>query len=110
MFFWGLVGHTIVLVSSGQSLPLRTITEKELLMPLLFLGLVASALCIALWNYDLRSIGPVTSSFYLYLSPIITIVVATTFLGEPFTFVDGVGTALTLSGLVVSQWRFGPKK
>jgi drug/metabolite transporter (DMT)-like permease len=52
----------------------------------------------------------VTSSFYLYLSPIITIVVATTFLGEPFTFVDGVGTALTLSGLVVSQWRFGPKK
>jgi len=110
MFFWGLVGHTIVLVSSGQSLPLRTITEKEVLLPLLFLGLVASALCFALWNYGLRSIGPVTSSFYLYLSPIITIVVATTFLGEPFTFVDGVGTALTLSGLVVSQWRFGGKK
>ena len=110
MFFWGLVGHTVVLVASSQSLPMRTIAQKEILLPLLFLGLVASALCFALWNYGLRSIGPVTSSFYLYLSPIITIVVATTVLGEPFTFVDGVGTALTLSGLVVSQWRFGGKK
>ncbi len=110
MFFWGLLGHTIALVGSGQSLPIRTICTKEILLPLLFLGLVASAFCFALWNYGLRSIGPVKSSFYLYLSPIITIVVATTFLGEPVTVLDGVGTALTLAGLVVSQWRFGAKK
>ncbi len=110
MFFWGLVGHVIVLVAGGQTLPLATIAQPEILLPLLFLGLVASAFCFVLWNYALRSIGPVASSFYLYLSPIITIVVATTFLGEPFTTLDGVGTALTLSGLVVSQWRFGAKK
>ena len=71
MFFWGLVGHTIALVAGGHSLPMQTILEKEVLLPLLFLGLVASALCFVLWNYGLRSIGPVTSSFYLYLSPVI---------------------------------------
>jgi len=110
MFFWGLVGHTIALVAGGHSLPMQTILEKEVLLPLLFLGLVASALCFVLWNYGLRSIGPVKSSFYLYLSPVITIAFATTFLGEAFTLLDGVGTALTLMGLVISQWRFKPKK
>lgn len=110
MFFWGLVGHTIALIAGGYSLPIETILQTEVLLPLLFLGLVASAFCFVLWNYGLRSIGPVTSSFYLYLSPVITIVVATTFLDEPFTLLDGVGTLLTLLGLVVSQWRFKAKK
>jgi drug/metabolite transporter (DMT)-like permease len=105
MFFWGLVGHTIALLISGQGLPLKVIAQPANLIPLLLLGLVASAFCFVLWNYGLNTIGPVKSSFYLYLSPIITILVATTFLGEPFGLLDGVGTALTLGGLVVGQWK-----
>ncbi len=105
MFFWGLVGHTIALIAGGHGLPLRTIGRPDVLLPLLFLGLVASAFCFALWNFGLGVIGPVKSSFYLYLSPVITIVFATTFLKERFGLFDGVGTALTLLGLVVSQWR-----
>jgi drug/metabolite transporter (DMT)-like permease len=109
MFFWGLVGHLIALFASGQTLPIKTIVQPELLLPLLFLGLIASAFCFALWNFGMRTIGPVKSSFYLYLSPIITILFATTFLGEPFGLLHGVGTVLTLAGLLVSEWKKGEK-
>ncbi|HZJ88199.1 MAG TPA: DMT family transporter [Sphaerochaeta sp.] len=108
MFFWGLIGHTVALLASGQGLPLQVVVQPQVLGPLLFLGLAASALCFALWNYGLKSIGPVKTTFYLYLSPIITIIFATTFGGEPFGIIEAIGTALTLSGLLVST-RKGSK-
>ncbi|ADY13846.1 DMT family transporter [Sphaerochaeta globosa] len=105
MFFYGLIGHTLVLLLSGETLPVKEIIQTPYIYHFLFLGVVASAFCFLSWNFGLRTIGPIKSSFYLYLSPIITIIVAVSFLSEPFGELDAIGTALTLSGLLISEYR-----
>ncbi|WP_293908682.1 DMT family transporter [Sphaerochaeta sp. UBA5836] len=105
MFFYGLIGHTLVLLISREALPLALVIQTPYLYHFLFLGLIASAFCFLTWNFGLRTIGAIKSSFYLYLSPLITIAVAVTLLSEPFGQLDAIGTALTLSGLLISEYK-----
>ena len=84
--------------------------DRTNLLNLLFLGLGASALCFVTWNSAVRLLGAVRTSVYIYLTPVITIVASVLILHEPFTWMTGVGTVLTLAGLVLSEGRvFHPK-
>ncbi|NCC64424.1 MAG: DMT family transporter [Spirochaetia bacterium] len=105
MFFYGLLGHLFAMFISKQGLDLASIVQPEHLYHFLFLGLVASAFCFLFWNFGLRTIGPIKSSFYLYLSPVVTIIFAVIFLDESFQDLDALGTAFTLSGLLISEYR-----
>lgn len=105
MFFYGLLGHLFAMFISKQKLDIVSIVQPEHLYHFLFLGLVASAFCFLFWNFGLRTIGPIKSSFYLYLSPVVTIIFAVIFLDESFTELDALGTAFTLSGLLISEYR-----
>lgn len=107
MFFYGLLGHLLVLLVQGEGLDVKLAASAPYLPHFLFLGLVASAVCFLSWNFGLRTIGPIKSSFYLYLSPIITIAVAFLFLGERMSRTDAVGTGLILAGLLISEYHRG---
>ncbi|MXI87633.1 DMT family transporter [Sphaerochaeta halotolerans] len=105
MFFYALIIQVVVLLIEGKSFDFQAAISAPYLYHLLFLGCIASAFCFVSWNYGLRTIGVVKSSFYLYLSPIITIVFASLVLGETFTTIDAIGTAFTLAGLLISEYR-----
>ena len=79
--------------------------DRTNLLNLLFLGLGASALCFVTWNSAVRLLGAVRTSVYIYLTPVITIVASVLILHEPFTWMTGIGTVLTLAGLVLSEGR-----
>lgn len=70
---------------------------------LLFLGLVASAMCFTTWNMAVRSLGTVRASLYIYLVPVITVAVSVVVLDERLTLLSATGTVLTLAGLFLSQ-------
>ncbi len=106
MFFYALIIQVVVLLIEGKPFDFQAAISAPYLYHLLFLGFIASAFCFVSWNYGLRTIGVVKSSFYLYLSPIITIVFAALVLGgENFTTMDAIGTAFTLAGLLISEYR-----
>ena len=105
MFFYGLLGHLLAMMFSGQKIPLSLVIQPPYIYHFLFLGLLASAFCFLFWNFGLRTIGPIKSSFYLYLSPVITIIFAVIFLKESFTELDALGTSFTLAGLLISEYR-----
>lgn len=105
MFFYALLGMVVANFLHGDLPTLHLIVQKPYIYHFLFLGLIASALCFVFWNFGLKSIGAVKSSFYLYLSPVITIVFSVTFLGEVITPTSAIGTALTLGGLLVSEYK-----
>ena len=105
MFFYGLLGHLLAMMFSGQKVPLSLVVQPPYIYHFLFLGLLASAFCFLFWNFGLRTIGPIKSSFYLYLSPVITIIFAVIFLKESFTELDALGTSFTLAGLLISEYR-----
>lgn len=77
------------------------------LINILFLGLGASALCFVTWNLALRQLGAITTTLYIYLMPVITVISAMLILHERLTWMSGCGIILTLGGLAVTQihWR-----
>jgi drug/metabolite transporter (DMT)-like permease len=69
---------------------------------LLFLGLLASLGCFVAWNLVMSKIGNLTSTNYVYLNPVFTLVSAMIFLGERLTPAGAVGSALILLGVIVA--------
>ena len=72
---------------------------------LLFLGLGASAVCFVTWNLAVKLLGPVKTSVYTYLAPVITVAASVLILQEPITPLAALGAALTLAGLLLSQGK-----
>ena len=70
---------------------------------LLFLGLIASGFCFAAWNKACKSVGTVKVSCGIYLIPVVTIIFAFFVLGEKITLLGGLGAAITIAGLFVSE-------
>ena len=67
---------------------------------LLFLGLVASLACFVAWNLVMSKLGNVTSTNYVYLNPVFTLISAMVFLGERMTPLSAVGSAAILVGVI----------
>ncbi|MFV0351301.1 MAG: DMT family transporter [Oscillospiraceae bacterium] len=90
-------------------------TVKNLVMPVnlvnfLFLGLCAGALCFVTWNLSVKYLGAVKTSIYIYLIPLITVIMGVILLDERFTWQTALGTLLTLLGLVLSDGGFLKKR
>ena len=103
VFAYGIAFMVPVALASGFHLGLERFADPVNTLNMLFLGLVACALCFATWNYSIKLIGPIASGIYIYLSPVITAVAAALILHEEITPFAVAGIALTLVGLVVSQ-------
>jgi len=71
----------------------------------LYLGACASAICFGTWNYAIRTLGAVRSSVYIYMIPVISMTTSALILREPVTPALAVGTALTLFGLFLSEYK-----
>jgi drug/metabolite transporter (DMT)-like permease len=75
-----------------------------------YIGLVAGCALFAtvlpsfLVNAGLARISPQASAMISTTSPLVTIVLAVIFLGEVFTFIDAIGTALILVGVGFYAW------
>lgn len=70
---------------------------------ILFLGVLASAIGYASWNYACAVLGSVKTSFALYFTPVAGVAFAMLFLGEPFTWISILGGLLILLGVKVAQ-------
>lgn len=84
---------------------LSALTQPVYLLNLIFLGLGASALCFVTWNTAVKLLGPVRTSVYIYMSPVITVVTSALILHEPVTPLAAGGMVLTLAGLFLSEDR-----
>lgn len=103
IFAYGIVFMIPTLFFFEFNLDLARMTNIKYLFNLIFLGLGASALCFVTWNYAVKLLGAVKTSVYIYMVPVITIVASAIVLREQITLAMGVGTALALVGLILSQ-------
>lgn len=102
-FFYGLVLMLPVLMVGGFRLGLERFAPGPGLCYLLFLGLGASALCFVTWNYAVKVLGPVKTSAYIYLVPVITVTTSVAVLQEKINGLAVCGIGLTLAGLILSE-------
>ena len=72
---------------------------------LCFLGLCASAVCFLTWNYAVGILGSMKTCAYIYLSPVITVILAAIILRERLSGQAMLGIVMVLAGLALSEWR-----
>lgn len=100
VFFYGLLTILPFLGGVGDSFSLSTLGQTVVWSNLLFLGLVASLICFIAWNAVMDKLGNVTSTNYVYLNPVFTLLTAMALLGERMTPLAAIGSVAILAGVV----------
>lgn len=105
IFFYGILFMLPIAWLSGFTWKPELLLKPINLANMIFLGLGASAFCFAAWNYAVKTLGAVRTSVYIYMIPVITVITSALVLNEKMTLYTGMGTLLTLLGLVVSEGK-----
>ena len=103
IYFYGMLFLIPVLRWQGVSWDVTVFKKPEIILNFLFLGVGASALGFFLWNLSTKWIGAIKTSVYIYVSPVVTVVLSVVILHEKMTVVSVAGAILILLGLIVSQ-------
>ena len=103
IYFYGIIFLIPILIQQNASWDLRLLKNPQVAGNFLFLGLGASATGFLLWNLATKWIGAVKTSVYIYVSPVVTVVLSVFVLHEKMTVVSVLGSVLIFVGLVVSQ-------
>lgn len=105
IFFYGMTITAFIMPALGFDITLSYFTTPKFLFNLMYLGLIASAICFVTWNYAIKILGATKSSVYIYLNPLITILFSVMFLSEHITTYMVIGTVLIVTGLLISEMR-----
>lgn len=100
VFFYGILSILPFLGSVRDSFSPAVVGQMPVWGNLLFLGLVASLFCFIAWNVVMDRLGNVTSTNYVYLNPVFTLLSAMYFLGESMTPLAAIGSAAILAGVI----------
>jgi drug/metabolite transporter (DMT)-like permease len=103
IFFYGVIFMMPLLFLFKINLNLDKLIIPSVLFNILFLSLVASALCFITWNIGVSFIGAIKASNYIYIVPLITTVTSVIILKEQVTKIVLLGAILILLGLYISQ-------
>ncbi len=103
VFFYAIVTIIPILIGSNYKFQMVKFMEPNVILHLLFLGLVASALGFILWSISVKHLGAVKTNNYIYLNPVITLAASAWILKERVTIYAGIGSILILAGVYLTQ-------
>lgn len=83
--------------------PLGTLLRPDVALNLLFLALVCSMAAFLGWNLVIKKIGAISASNYLYLEPIVSLIIGVIMIGEHVGMIACVGCALVLLGVIMVE-------
>ncbi len=106
IFFYGILFMIPLLFVFKINLTLSKLIIPSVLFNILFLSLIASALCFVMWNIGVKFIGTIKASNYIYIVPLITAIASIIILKESITSIVILGAILILLGLYISQNSF----
>ncbi len=108
-FFYGIVTAIPFLAFEPEICDPAVLLQSDVLLNLLFLGIVASMICYFIWAIAMRELGTVKANNYMYLQPVFTLVLAFIVLEEKISILGYAGCVLILVGLWLSG-KLGKKK
>lgn len=105
IFFYGLLCMFPLVMMFDFHFDISKIFNIAYIGNILFLGFAASALCFVTWNQAITILGSLKTSVYIYLVPVITTVASMLVLHETISIPAYIGILLTISGLLLSQYK-----
>lgn len=104
-FFWGVVtGLPFLAVEPPHFYILEVFRYPAVWGNILFLGLGASLIAFFLWAVTVKKVGAVKANNYMYLQPIVTLVISVVLLHEHVSAIGIMGICLILGGLWLGDW------
>lgn len=111
LFFYGVITALPLLMLQPEPLHLNVLfnlQQPQYLLNFLFLVAMCSLGAYLIWNECLKFLGPVTANNYLYLQPVVTMIVAYFVFDEEIYLLGYLGCVLIIGGLVLSdKWKSG---
>ncbi|MCL1820151.1 MAG: DMT family transporter [Oscillospiraceae bacterium] len=105
IFFYGNLLFIPMVFLLKTEFHLEILKDTRHLAQILFLSVIASALCYVTWNKAAYILGAVKANVYIYLVPVTALLTARLFFDEALTATGWIGAVLVLTGLVVSNLR-----
>jgi drug/metabolite transporter (DMT)-like permease len=106
IFFYGVLFMIPIMLKFRVGFNVSKLVIPSVLFNILFLSLIASALCFVMWNIGVNYIGAVKASNYIYIVPLITALTSVIVLHENITGIVLIGACFILFGLYISQNGF----
>lgn len=103
IFFYGLLMLLPIMPLFGFRYETEIFMQPEIALQLIYLALGASAIGFIVWNKALGQIGALSAGLYIFLIPVLTIIVARIVLGEQLSVFSAIGAFLILCGLMVAK-------
>lgn len=102
-FFFAHALFALAITAPGPLIGTATPLNATNGMLVLIAGLIGSATIPFLWMKSVQSVGPVASSVFTNLTPLITAAIAVTLIGEQLALYHAVGAALIIGGVALAQ-------
>jgi len=75
-----------------------------------YLGVFAGAVAYVFWNKGIEKIGVIKTQFYVYIQPVLTLIIAVLLMGENLTLMGVAGFMIVLLGLMTSNMHLNKKR
>jgi drug/metabolite transporter (DMT)-like permease len=98
VMIFGWMGTTAILFSGPGLIDIKNLSQNGWLS-VAFLGIAATGLAYAFWYDGLEKIPASHVGVFLYLEPLVTMLIANTLLGEPFLAITIIGGITILIGV-----------
>lgn len=108
-FFYGLVTAIPFLAMEPEICGISVLMRPGVVLNIAFLGLCCSLLGFLFFSKATAELGAIKTNNYIYLQPVVTLILAFVILHELISPVGYMGCALILCGLVISD-RLAKKK
>lgn len=102
-FFYGILTALPFMLVEPSMADFAMLLKPVVWGNLLALGLVCSMLAYVLWAVCNRGLGTMMAGNYLYVSPIVTLVLSAIVLSERVSWVGYTGCALIFLGMILSE-------
>lgn len=103
VFFYSLITSIPFMVFGNFTWDISVLTETEVWVNLLFLGLIASAACFVVWNQAISILGAVKTNHFIYFVPFLTMLFSALFLSEKITILACVGSVFIIYGVYLAE-------
>lgn len=103
IFFYSLLTMIPLLFVTDFRWSLHQLHDTKVVANLLFLGILASAVCFFLWSKVIWQLGPVRTNNFIYIVPLVTMLTSVIVLSEPLTVFAVTGGLLILGGVYLSS-------
>lgn len=103
IFFYGILTILPVFLFRDSGITVSLLLQSKVIFNLLFLGVLASLVCFAVWNVIIKNLGTVRASNYIYLNPLFTLIGSILLLNEHLTPIALTGAAFIMGGVYVAE-------